>query len=116
MIKIFHGKQKVMEVARGVSAGYRLDGKTVTMSIAGEISLDEVLDLLHTLEYEFLTTFVKNAEVQNADVKDFDIKKIKKQVYDRSVMGYSLMIDKFYPQKTDELLHNQSDKGSMSKV
>ena len=111
MIKIFHGKQKVMEVARGVSAGYRLDGKTITMSIAGEISLDEVLDLLHTLEYEFLTTFVKNAELQNADVKH-----IKKQVYDRSVMGYSLMIDKFYPQKTDELLHNQSDKGSMSKV
>jgi hypothetical protein len=63
------------------------DDNQVGIRIKGEMKFEEVIDMLHTAEYDFLNTF-----------NDQTDGKFKKEIYKRSVLGYSLMADKFYPE------------------
>jgi len=112
MKKIFENKRKVAEFDRGIIAGYASSDR-INTHLVGELKLDEVLDLLHTLEHEYLTTFVKNIKDKAPELTE---EKIRKQLYDRSVYGYSLMIDKFLKEDVtaDEVLRDRPQQSPLS--
>ena len=91
--KIKVDKQEIMNIPHGIILGYNREDKQVNLSIIGKLSLDELLDIFNTATYELLETFYKRA-CEKAKHKA----QIRREIYNRAVMGFSLMIDKFDPE------------------
>jgi hypothetical protein len=105
MKKIAVDKKNVVEINNGILMGYTTKDQ-INTHIVGQLSLDETLDMLNTVQYEFLNTFVKHALEKQPQLTEKDI---RKQLYDRSVMGYSLMIDRF----KDEVLCDRQEQSPL---
>jgi len=87
--KVKIDKKEVMHVEKGINIGL-VDEKEVKINLVGKIGLEEALDMLNTTQFELLETFSKQVET-NKDA-------VKNELYQRAVLGFSLMIDKFYPE------------------
>ena len=73
----------------------------VQLNIQGRIVFEEMLDMFNTAQYELLTTFFK-AVSKGDPLAEIDEKKLKREIYDKAVLGFSLMIDKFLPEAKDD--------------
>lgn len=87
--KINVDRKEVMHVEKAINIGL-LDEKTVKLNVVGSLNIEQVLDMLNTAAYELLETTYK--------LTDGDKKVIKNELYQRAVLGFSLMIDKFHPE------------------
>ena len=89
-------KQEVMKVPQAIIIGL-LNGTEVQLNIQGKVSFEESIDMLNTAQYELLKTFLGAIVAKGEDEKEF-----RKKIYDRAVLGFSLMIDKFHPEGKDD--------------
>jgi len=85
--------------------------KQVQVNLQGQLGVDEVLDALHTVEFEMLQHALRYA---TKDIPEKDIEKetakFRDALYDRSVAGYSLMIDRFHPDKKKDKFDGLTDE------
>jgi len=95
-MKIKSGNKNLMDVDQAIVIGLR-NKKDVSLNIQGELSLEEVLDMLNTATLELLSTFEGTA-VKDKKLKEEQAKQLKKDIYERAVLGFSLMIDKYNPE------------------
>lgn len=87
------------------------DKNKVTMSLRGELSLDEMLDLLNTGIYMALNDILSAAETAHKESPhkhDF-----KTPIYERAVWGFSLMMDKFHPEMKESKYHGLREEAIM---
>ena len=85
-----------------------LDDKKVKLKVLGGLSFEETMDLLATSQLEILNYFKQHIEEQVANEEELN--KGRKEIYDRAVWGFSLMIDQFYPEGKDEKFAGLTDK------
>lgn len=88
-------KKEVMRIDKGLIMGLVDDGKKVKVNVVGDLLFEEVLDLTNTALYDLLNHFREGVIL--AEPKT-DITELTKDIYKRAVLGFSLMIDKFYPE------------------
>lgn len=84
----------IMKMPKIITIG--LEDQQIQLNIAGKVSIEEGLDMLNNTMYEILETFAKSAIAKGADEAI-----IKKELYERAVWGFSLIIDQFYPEGKD---------------
>ena len=107
--KIAAEGKEVMRQHGVLIIGLDQQANQVQLNIQGKIAFEEVLDMLNTAQSELVNTFYAAAS-RNPEL---DAKKIKKEIYERAVMGFSLMIDKFYPEGKDNKFHNFTNEAIM---
>lgn len=95
-MKIKSGNKNLMDVDQAIVIGLR-NKKDVSLNIQGELSLEEVLDMINTATLELITTFEDNAH-QKGELNEDQLKQLKVDIYERTVLGFSLMIDRFHPE------------------
>lgn len=95
-MKIKSGNKNLMDVDQAIVIGLR-NKKDVSLNIQGELSLEEVLDMINTATLELITTFEDNAH-QKGELNEDQLKQLKVDIYERAVLGFSLMIDRFHPE------------------
>ena len=66
----------------------------IQLNIQGKVNFEEMIDMFNTAQLELLTTFEKSL----ATKEGVDMKLAKRDIYDRAVLGFSLMIDQFLPE------------------
>ena len=72
--------------------------KKVTLKLEGTLGFEESLDMLNTAQFELLTSM---SEMQPH---------LTKKMYERAVLGFSLMIDKFYPEGVETKFHGLTNE------
>ena len=82
----------------------------VQLNIQGRITFEEVIDMLNTAQYELLATFLNAASKGDPLGPPVDFKQLKRDIYDRAVLGFSLMIDKFLPEAKDDKYAGMTDQ------
>ena len=110
-MKIKKDKTELMSVDQAIVIGLKGD-KTVKLNIQGDLSLEEVLDMMNTALLELLNTFEHTAEHKN-NLTDTEKKNLKEEIYQRAVLGFSLIIDKFYPEGIKTRFNNLTEKAVM---
>lgn len=110
-MKIKKDKTELMSVDQAIIIGLKGD-KTVKLNIQGDLSLEEVLDMMNTALLELLNTFEHTAEHKN-NLTDTEKKNLKEEIYQRAVLGFSLIIDKFYPEGIKTRFNNLTEKAVM---
>ena len=104
-------KDVIMIADRILNLGLVQD-KKVKMHIAGDFSLDEILDTMNTGLYEILNTYVEYGAHKH-NLSEEDQKKLKRDVYERAVFGFSLTIDKFFPEGKDTKFQGLTEEAIM---
>ena len=95
-MKIKSDKTELMTVDQAIIIGLK-DQKEVKLNIQGNLSLEEVLDMMNTALLELLNTFEYMAK-HKKDLNATQEKNLKEEIYQRAVLGFSLIIDKYYPE------------------
>lgn len=90
MKKIKINNQEVMAADKVIIVGLKNE-KEVSMSVAGELQIEEAMDMLNTVYLETLNAFLKSLPEEKQD-------KLKKVIYERATWGVSMMLDQFYPE------------------
>jgi hypothetical protein len=80
--------KKTITVDKGFAVGLNKKDK-IKFNLVGEMNIEEFLDMVNTMTYEML-----NMVLESLGSSD----DVQKQIYQRAVLGFSLMIDKFYPE------------------
>lgn len=83
------------------------DDNTVTLLVEGELSFEEAMDMVHTAQFDLLNSFERIVIAKNKDVNETQL---KNDIYDRAVLGFSLMIDKFHPERKKTKFNNLTDE------
>lgn len=81
-----------------VIIGFDRETQEIQMNIQGKISFEEMIDMFNTAQYELLATFFNEAS-KSEGVNE---KELRRDIYNRAVLGFSLMIDKFDPEAKDD--------------
>ncbi len=113
-MKIISDKQELMDVDRAIIIGLKEDNQVV-LNLQNEMSLEEVLDMMNTSLYELLNTFEKYAQSQNPKMTEKEKKKLKEELYQRAVLGFSLVIDKFHPDGKKSRFEGLTEQAVMEK-
>lgn len=83
---------KQIKAPKKLNNGFELyleeDKKSINMKVHGKMTLDESLDLLNTSMYNVIKVYDNRTENKHTD-----------EIYERAVQGFSLMIDRFRPEK-----------------
>lgn len=112
-MKIKADKSDLMKVDSAIIIGLANE-KDVKLNIQGKLSLDEVLDMINTALLELLTTYEKSVIAQHG-LKGEAQHKAKTDIYERAVMGFSLMIDKYNPEGVKTRFNGLTEKAIMEK-
>jgi transcriptional regulator of heat shock response len=88
----------VMKQTAIIIVGMDQETNQVQLNIQGKIGFEEAIDMLNTTQFELINTFFNSIK----DNKEIDKDKAKREIYDRAVLGFSLMIDKFLPEAKDD--------------
>ena len=95
-MKIKSDKTELMSVDQAIIIGLK-NQKEVKLNIQGDLSLEEVLDMMNTALLELLNTFEHTA-TNKKDLTQAQQKSLKEEIYQRAVLGFSLIIDKYNPE------------------
>lgn len=98
--KIYTDKKETMHIDKAILIGLK-DTDKVSLNIVGQVTLEEALDMINTVTYELLDAFTKTQE------------KLKPEIYQRAVLGFSLMIDKFFPEGIKTKFNGLTDEAIM---
>ena len=90
----------VMKLPHIIIMGHDPKENAVQLNIQGKISFEEMVDIINTAQYELLATFFNAAGKGLKNKKEED--KLRRDIYDRAVLGFSLMIDKFDPEAKND--------------
>ena len=96
--EIKEGKRVLMRQPHIVIIGHDPEKNAIQLNIQGRISFEEMVDMFNTALYELLLTFEKEA----GKAEGIDKKQLKQDVYDKAVLGFSLMVDKFHPEAKND--------------
>lgn len=86
---------EIMRPTGAVIIGIHQAEQSIQLNIAGKISFEEMIDMFNNAQYELLHTFF-NAAAEG--LSDEECAKLTRDIYDRAVLGFSLMIDRFFPE------------------
>lgn len=106
--RIKSNTRELMFVDRALVVGHIKETDKIQMNVQGNISFEEMLDMLNTAQYQFLEYFETSLRTKIKDNEEFN--KGRKDIYDRAVWGFSLMIDKFYPEGKDNKFKGLTDR------
>lgn len=112
-MRIRADKKELMAVDKAIVIGLKGD-KNVKLNIQGELSIEEVLDMLNTTLLEMLNTYEHTAKTRH-NLTGEDEKKLKEDLYQRAVMGFSLTIDKYHPEGIKTKFNQLTEEAIMEK-
>lgn len=87
-------KKTIMKQPSIIIIGFDPATNKIQLNIQGKVNFEEMIDMFNTAQLELLTTFEKSL----ATKEGVDMKLAKRDIYDRAVLGFSLMIDQFLPE------------------
>lgn len=103
--------KELMKVDHAIIIG--LKGKDeVKLNIQGNISLEEVLDMINTATLDILQSF-EDLAANKSNLNEESQKKLKEDIYQRAVLGFSLMIDKYHPEGIKTRFNSLTDEAIM---
>ena len=112
-MRIRADKDELMSVDRAIVIGLKDDSK-VKLNIQGELSIEEVLDMLNTTLLEMLNTY-EDAAKSKHNLKEEDEKNLKQDLYQRAVLGFSLTMDKYLPEGIKTRFNQLTEEAVMEK-
>lgn len=110
-MKIKSDKTDLMTVDQAIIIGLQNQNE-VKLNIQGNLSLEEVLDMLNTALLELLNTF-EQTQLHQKPLDKKQQKALKEEIYQRAVLGFSLIIDKYYPEGIKSRFNNLTEEAIM---
>lgn len=101
----------VMQVDQALLIGLK-DKNEVKLNIQGNLSLEEVLDMINTATLDILQSF-EDLAANKSNLNEQSQKQLKEDIYQRAVLGFSLMIDKYHPEGIKTRFNNLTEQAIM---
>ena len=101
----------VMQVDQALLIGLK-DKNEVKLNIQGNLSLEEVLDMINTATLDILQSF-EDLAADKSNLNEQSKKQLKEDIYQRAVLGFSLMIDKYHPEGIKTRFNNLTEQAIM---